>query len=140
MALDAICFDAEPLLAYYWDAEGSDIVEDHFADILQNRAFGECSDVTLCEVRYHILRASDQFNFFHFHEFLIETIELEVVSTNKTWRLASDLKADHSIALGDAFSVATAILHGSTLIVGADDDFDQLTNEVDMERIRTVPD
>lgn len=135
---NSICFDAEPLLAYYWETVGGDVVEDYFAEILQGDRFGYVSDITYCEVRYHILR-EESGTFFHFHEFLSETIDLEVVSSNETWSTASNIKARYPLALGDAFSIATAISTNSTLVVGADGDFDQV-ERVEIEQIRTVPD
>lgn len=135
---NAICFDAEPLLAYYWDTAGSDTIEDYFVDILQGKRIGYVSDITYCEVRYHLLRESSE-RFFHFYDFLSDTIELQTVSSGGTWRKASDIKAKYPIALGDAFSIATAFNTDSTLIIGADDDFDKVT-EVDMDQVRTDPD
>lgn len=137
-AENSVCFDAEPFLAYYWDAEGSDRVEDYFVDILQGERAGYVSDVTYCEVRYHILRENKS-GFFHFYEFLRDTIALDTVSSEMTWRGASDVKSEYAIALGDAFSIATAVSTDSTLIVGADDDFEGI-EDVNIARIRTVPD
>lgn len=137
-AENSICFDAEPLLAYYWDTEGSEIVEDYFAEILQGDRFGYVSDITYCEVKYHLLR-EDSKSFFYFREFLSDTIELEAVPSDRTWSIAADIKGNHSLALGDAFSIATAVSTDSTLIVGADDDFDQV-EEAEIEQIRTIPD
>lgn len=135
---NSVCFDAEPLLAYYWDVEGSDIVEDYFAAILQGERIGFVSDITYCEIRYHVLR-EESGHFYHFHRFLANTIELEAVSSSETWQIASNVKVEYPIALGDAFSIAAAVQTNSTLIVGADDDFEPIT-EVDIEQIRTTPD
>lgn len=96
------------------------------------------SHITYCEIRYHIPRENTG-GFFHFCEFLQETIELESVSSKGTWRKASDFKNEYTLALGDAFSLAAAVTTNSTLIVGADDDFEGLRG-VDIEQIRTVAD
>lgn len=140
--IPAVCFDTEPLLAYFWDTEGSDVVEDYFAEILQNNIDGCVSEITLCELRYWILRDDERdIMFFHFREFLEETLDLTTVSSTHTWSSASDFKANYAIALGDAFSLATAQTRGTKLIVGADDDFDKIDESiVEIERVRTDPD
>ncbi len=53
------------------------------------------------------------------------------------WRLTGEIKADGNISLADAAAVALASAEDATLLVGADDDFESLPVEVDIERFRT---
>jgi len=53
------------------------------------------------------------------------------------WRLTGEIKADGNISLADAAAVALASAEDATLLVGADDDFDSLPVDVDIERFRT---
>ncbi len=52
------------------------------------------------------------------------------------WRLAGRIKADGQLSLADAYAVALAHDIEATLVVGADDDFDELPVEVDCRRFR----
>jgi predicted nucleic acid-binding protein len=57
------------------------------------------------------------------------------VDTAETWRRAAEFKYRRSPALGDAFALATAARTDATLLVGADDDYDDVT-EVPTVRFR----
>jgi predicted nucleic acid-binding protein len=52
------------------------------------------------------------------------------------WRLAAEVKADGSISLADAYAVALAYEREATLVAGADDDFDDLSLDIDLLRFR----
>ncbi|MDG5759928.1 hypothetical protein QA600_11315 [Natronococcus sp. A-GB1] len=52
------------------------------------------------------------------------------------WRVAAEVKADGHISLADAHAVALAAETDATLVVGADDDFDELPVGVDVTRFR----
>jgi predicted nucleic acid-binding protein len=52
------------------------------------------------------------------------------------WRLAGEVKTDGGISLADAYAVALAHERGATLVAGADDDFDALPIDVEVERVR----
>lgn len=54
------------------------------------------------------------------------------------WEDASLFKHRYGCPLGDAFALATAYDRDGTALVGADDDFEAVT-EVDIERFRTEP-
>ncbi len=49
---------------------------------------------------------------------------------------AVDFKFRYSLALGDAFALATAVQVDGTLLVGAEDDYDDVT-DVQIVRVRT---
>ncbi len=53
------------------------------------------------------------------------------------WVTSAALEDAYSIALGDAYALATAHEVDGTLLVGADDDFDGVTDSI--ERFRDEP-
>jgi predicted nucleic acid-binding protein len=55
------------------------------------------------------------------------------------WRLAGEVKADGDISLADANVVALAAERDATLLVGADDNFDDSPLDIDLSRFRTDP-
>jgi predicted nucleic acid-binding protein len=133
---DTLVFDTEPLIAYFFDEDGSDTVENHLRRIADDTT-GAMSVVNLSEVLYLVANERD----WETAETCVQSIRqfgIEIIESMETWRTASMIKHTHSIALGDSYAVATADHRGGTLIVGADDDFDSVT-EVCIERFRTEP-
>ena len=60
------------------------------------------------------------------------------VDTKQTWASAADFKFRYSPALGDAFALGTAAYVDGMLLIGADDDYDDVTG-VPIERFREEP-
>ena len=58
----------------------------------------------------------------------------DVIPAEAVWQSAADYKRDYTIALGDAFTVATAATKEATAYTGADDDFDDI--DVSVKRFR----
>ena len=58
------------------------------------------------------------------------------VDAAETWRRAADFKRRRSPTLGDAFALATAARTDATLLVGADDDYDDVA-DVPVVRFQT---
>lgn len=52
---------------------------------------------------------------------------------------ADRIKAPGGLSLDDAFAVGHALARDATLVVGADDDFDDLPVDVDLHRFRDEP-
>jgi predicted nucleic acid-binding protein len=133
-------FDTEPIIAYLRDEEGADHVEALLEEIARGESEGFISPVTKTEVLSVSIRAGlDKHRVMHFLTSL-ESIGIETPSIDDCWYSAAMIKAAVSIALGDAFALATAAVTTSTLIVGADDDFTVFEGEwkgTDIERIRT---
>jgi PIN domain. len=50
----------------------------------------------------------------------------DVTTAESVWELAADYKRDYNVALGDAFTLATAATKDATAYTGADDDFDDV--------------
>ena len=58
----------------------------------------------------------------------------DVVTAEDVWESAADYKRDYNVALGDAFTLATATIKEATAYTGADDDFDDV--DVTVKRFR----
>jgi predicted nucleic acid-binding protein len=133
---DTIVFDAEPLVAYFCDEPGSDTVE-RYLEAVTGAADGYISAVTLAEVHY-IVRAIDGERRADTVLDIIDETGITRVVSQKTWRTAADVKFEHTVALGDAFALATARAVDGTLLVGADGDYRGL-DEHAIVRFRTDP-
>lgn len=139
-------FDAEPLIAYLYDEPGSDRVENILADVYDDDADAAMSEVTATEIAYKTawLRAEDrptdddlELGRRQVRNFVDGGVEL--VPPTESWETAATVKMHDGIALGDAFAVALATERDATLLVGADDDFEEVGVSVEIERIRTDP-
>ena len=131
---DAVVFDAEPLVAYFCDEPGSDTVET-YVDAIEGPADGYISAVTLAEVHYVVRAIGGEDR----ADAVIEVLDesgIRRVDAAETWRRAVEFKHRRSPALGDAFALATAARTDATLLVGADDDYDDVA-EVPVVRFRT---
>lgn len=132
-------FDTEPLIAYLLDEPGADVVEEIVQEVAENPA-RSCyvSPVTKMEVTYIAQHAG--VNHTDVGEFLETLAEngVETFDAERCWKTAAAYKYDHNVALGDAFSLATADVNDATLVVGADDDFDGIEggDSVAIVRIR----
>ena len=128
---DAIAIDAEPLIAYYWDEPGAADVEAVIDDVEHGTVRGWINTVTCTEVRYvcgcddpetsrrYVSRIRDWFG---------------IVTAEDVWERAATYKQDHPVALGDAFTLATAVEKDAVAYCGADDDFDDV--DVTVRRFR----
>ncbi len=128
-----IVFDAEPLIAYYWDEPGSDAVEARIRAVESGERKGLVNTVTCTEVHY-VVRRDDADR----ADAYLSRIRnwLQVIEADAVWEKASLFKSRYTIALGDAFTLATADARDGTAFVGADDDFADVT-EVEVKRFRT---
>lgn len=129
--MDHVVFDAEPLIAYYWDEPGSEAVEALIDRVENGEVKAAVNTVTCTEVRYVCGRDDPQTA----QEYVTRIREWsEVVTAEAVWESAADYKRDYSIALGDAFTVATAAAKDATAYTGADDDFEDV--DVSVKRFR----
>lgn len=132
----AVVFDAEPLIAYFCNEPGSDTVE-RYLDAVEGAADGYISAINLAEVHY-VVRAIDGEERADAVVDVLEESGIRRVDTEQTWRSAADFKCRYSPALGDAFALGTAAHVDGMLLVGADDDYDGIT-DVPITRFRTEP-
>jgi len=129
--MEHIVFDAEPLIAYYWDEPGSDAVEAMIDRVEHGELKGSVNTVTCTEVRYVCGRDDPQTA----NAYVTRLRDwCDVVTAEAVRQSAADYKRDYTIALGDAFTVATAAAKEATAFTGADDDFDDI--DVNVNRFR----
>jgi predicted nucleic acid-binding protein len=133
---ETVVFDAEPLVAYFCDEPGSDTVE-RYVEAVEGAADGFISAVTLAEIHY-VVRAIDGEDRADAVVDVLAESGVRRVDTAETWPVAADMKYRYAPALGDAFALATAVHVEGTLLAGADDDYDDVT-DVAITRFRTDP-
>ncbi|GGM76826.1 putative nucleic acid-binding protein [Halarchaeum rubridurum] len=133
---DTIVFDTEPLIAYFCDESGSDTVETYI-EAVEGSADGYISAINLAEVHYVVRAIDGEERADAIIDVLAET-GIRRVDTEETWPSAADFKFRYSPALGDAFALATATHVDGMLLVGADDDYDDV-DDVSITRFRTDP-
>ncbi|WP_160135839.1 PIN domain-containing protein [Halococcus salsus] len=132
--LGTVVFDTEPMIAYFFNEDGSDEVEKELQSV-RDGATGVMSVVNLTEVFYLVANMRSVSK----AKKCVQSIRefgIEIVECMPTWETAAMIKHTYSIALGDSYAVAAADERNGTLIVGADDDFDEVT-EVPISRFRT---
>lgn len=131
---ETIVFDAESLVAYFCNEPGSDTVET-YVEAVEGAADGYISAINLAEIHY-IVRAIDGEERADTVVDVLEESGIRRVDTEQTWPTAADFKFRYAPALGDAFALGTAAHVDGMLLVGADDDFDDVT-DVPITRFRT---
>jgi len=138
-------FDTEPLLAYFYDEPGASEVTERLQAIESEEATGAISHATATEVVYKIARletgnpnqtppGDDEFDvgeqdlrFLRGYGLTIET---------PSWSAVARIKGSGGISLGDSYAAALALEEEATLVVGADPEFDDLSEDVKLHRIR----
>ncbi|MFA9418355.1 type II toxin-antitoxin system VapC family toxin [Natrinema sp. HArc-T2] len=134
---DTIVFDTEPLVAYLDDEPGSDTVEEWIDRVASGEIEGYISPVTKTEVLYVGSRVGFRPADVRASLERLEELGVTVSDPRECWDGAAALKEAYTMALGDAYSLATADAVDGTLLVGADDDFDDV--EDDVVRFRDEP-
>jgi len=133
---DSIVFDTEPLIAYLDDEPGSDVVEAWIDRVASGAVDGYISPVTKTEVLYVGSRVGFRPDDVRASLNRLEELGVVVYDPRECWENAAALKEAYTMALGDAYALATANAVDGTLLVGADNDFDDLE---DIERFRDEP-
>jgi len=131
---DRVGFDAEPLIAHADDEPGSDVVEEYLDAVAVEDAAGYTSCVNLAEIRYTIARKYDRDTADEYLDWLTD-LGIETVDIGDAWLEASEYILQYNPALGDSFALATAENVEATLLVGGDDDYDEIS-DVPIERFR----
>jgi predicted nucleic acid-binding protein len=129
--MDKVAFDAEALIAYYWDEPGSDAVDEIINDLEAGEVKAFVNTVTCTEIQY-VCGRDDRENARSYVQRVREWCD--VVPAEDVWQTAADYKREHTIPLGDAFTLATAATREATAYTGADSDFDGI--DVPVERFR----
>ncbi|MBM4401607.1 MAG: type II toxin-antitoxin system VapC family toxin [Crenarchaeota archaeon] len=119
-------FDSEPLLAFFLNEEGADVVEDLLEKIQSGEAEGYINIITLTEISYILSRVSPELAEETERNLRLLGLRVVPVEDDGLWREAAHVKAKHSMSLADAFAVATAEAFKSKLVVGSDEEFREL--------------
>jgi predicted nucleic acid-binding protein len=125
-----VVFDAEPLIAFAFDEPGAGAVEDVLDDVYDGEIDGYVTTINLAEFRYIAARLrSPERADTHIED--LKQMGVTEYKIDDLWELASELNAVYSPSLGDAYAVAATKEEDKngndvTLLVGADDDYDDL--------------
>lgn len=124
-----VVFDAEPLLAFSFDEPGAGDVERWLDQVYDGDIDGYVTTINLAEFRYiAIRRTSVDIADAHINDLLemgVNTYDIDTM-----WEKAADVKATFNPSLADAYALAAAKElddddgRDTTLLVGADDDYD----------------
>jgi uncharacterized protein with PIN domain len=131
---DRVVFDAEPLIAHADDEPGSDVVEEYLDAVAVKDTAGYVSCVNFAEIRYTLARKYDRTTADDYLDWLDE-LGIETQDVDTVWINASEYILKYNPALGDSFALATAEDVDATLLVGGDDDYDDVS-DVPIERFR----
>lgn len=131
---DHVVFDAEPLIAHADDEFGSDVVEEYLDAVAAEDTTGFACYVNLAEVRYTLARKYDRDIADEYLDWLFD-LGIETVDVGNTWMEASEYILMYNPALGDSFALAAAESVEATLLVGGDDDYDEIS-DIPIERFR----
>lgn len=134
---DRVVFDAEPLIAHADDEPGSDVVEGYLDAVAAENTAGYANCVNLAETRYTLARKYDRTTADGYLDWLGD-LGVETSDADAVWIEASEYILASNPALGDAFALATAEDIDATLLVGGDDDYDDVS-DVPIERFRDGP-
>jgi len=139
---DSYVFDTEAIIAFLYDEPGHETVAALLEDVFDGIAEGFLAELNASEVYYLVsrfegegdepttvsLRTADRD---------LRAVERRGLTIQRTdWRLAGEIKAGGNISLADAHAVALASERDATLVVGGDDDFDDLPVEVSLKQFR----
>jgi len=141
-------FDTEPLVAYFYDEPGAPDVTKRLQAIESEEATGAISHATATEVVYKIARletgdpnqtlpGDDEFDV---GEQDLRVLRGYGVATEiPSWSSVARIKGAGGISLGDSYAAALAFEQEATLVVGADPEFDDLSEDIDLHQIREHP-
>ena len=124
---DRVVFDAEPLIAHADDEPGSDVVEEYLDAVAVEDTVGYASCVNLAEIRYTIARKYNRDTADEYLDWLAD-LGIKTVDVGDAWLAASEYVLKHNPALGDSFALATAEDVEGMLLVGADSDYDEVSD------------
>jgi PIN domain. len=131
---DRVVFDAEPLIAHADAEPGSDAVEEYLDAVAAEDTAGYACCVNLAEIRYTLARKYDRPTADDYLDWLSD-LGIETVDVGDAWVAASEYILTYNPALGDSFALAVAETVEATLLVGGDDDYDEIS-DVPIERFR----
>lgn len=121
-----VVFDTEVLLIFYLGEEGADIVEDLLEQVQNKKVPGYLNIVNLTEFYYILYRRDMTVADEKVRNLRAFGLEIIPLTDDGLWKEAGRIKGDYALSLADAFAGATAIVKGDTLVVGRDEEFEQI--------------
>lgn len=134
-------FDTEPLEAFLSEEPGHGDVAEQLGEVEVGRAEGRIAEVTASEVFHLIAHIEGDDGTPTRDSLRIADRDVRalgrrgVVLRRADWRLAGEIRGHGGLSLGDSYAVALACERGATLVVGTDDDFEDLPVDVTIERV-----
>lgn len=139
-------FDTEAIIAYLYNEPGHETVAAKLDTVFEDETEGSLSEANASEVFYLVARFEGTTDDTPTKASLrdadrdLRALERQGLTIRVApWRLAGKIKADGDISLADANAVALAVDRDATLVIGADDDFDDLPLDVELSQFRTGP-
>jgi predicted nucleic acid-binding protein len=141
-------FDTEPLIAYFYNEPGASAVTERLQAVEREESTGAISHATATEVVYKIARletgdpnqtppGADEFG--------VEEHGLRILGgygvtvETPSWSTVARIKGAGGISLADSYAAALALEGEATLLVGADPEFGDLSEDIALHRIREDP-
>lgn len=144
--MTAYVFDTEAIIAYLYNEPGHETVAATLDTVFEGETEASLTEANASEVFYLVARFEGTADDTPTKASLrdadrdLRALERQGLTIRVApWRLAGEVKADGDISLADANAVALAAERDATLVVGADDDFDDLPLDVDLSQFRTDP-
>jgi predicted nucleic acid-binding protein len=141
-------FDTEPLIAYFYDEPGASTVTEQLQAIDSDQASGAISHATATEIVYkvarletgdpnHISPGEDEFGVGEQDLRVLQGFGMTIETP--PWSTVAHIKGAGGISLGDSYAAALAIEKEALLVVGADPEFGDLSDDIDLRQIREEP-
>jgi len=143
--MTAYVFDTEAIVAYFYDEPGADAVTERLQAVEDGTATGAISHATATEIVYKIARletGDPNHTPPTESEYAVGTHDLRVLRgfgvtiDTPSWHTVARIKGAGGISLGDAYAASLAVDRNGTLVVGADPEFDDLSADCSIDRIR----
>jgi predicted nucleic acid-binding protein len=129
-----LTFDSEAILAFLFGEPGGDIVRDSLKKIQNGEREGFINIVNLTEIHYILSRINPSVVEEKIRNLHIYHLKIVPVEDNGLWREVAKFKCNYSMSLGNAFAAATAKIFKTKLVVGNDEEFNNIG--VELLRIR----
>ncbi len=141
-------FDTEPLIAYFYDEPGARDVTERLQAIDSDHASGAISHATATEVVYKVARletgnpnqippGEDEFDIGKQDLRILRGFGVTIETP--PWSTVACIKGAGGISLGDSYAAALAIEREALLVIGADPEFGDLSDDIDLQQIREEP-
>jgi predicted nucleic acid-binding protein len=131
---DHLTFDSEAILAFFLGEAGAELVRDSLEKVQKKEVNGYINILNLTEIYYILSRVSPKLAEEKQRNLRLYGLRIVSINDNGLWREAAKIKCDHALSIADAFAVATAQNLKTKLIVGSDEEFNNL--DVELLRIR----